>query len=124
MGRGHLHRGQWRTTTINELGVCKKVTNSHASGLSLMVPTGSASEWYTGGNSFIQHPPPGVTLAVCTCSLPWGGSINDGSSTTAYQASSVVRKRNPYLRRQRAERQLCLCLMQRGFLLPWQPREL
>jgi hypothetical protein len=53
------------TSTINELGVCRKVTNNHASGLSLMVPTGSASEWYTGGNSFIEHTPPGVSLAAC-----------------------------------------------------------
>ena len=78
------------TSTIYELSVCKKVTNNHASGLSLMVPTGSASEWYTGGNSFIEHTPPGVSLGVCTCSLPWGGTINDGSSATAYQASSVT----------------------------------
>ena len=55
-----------------------------------MVPTGSASEWYTGGNSFIEHTPPGVSLAVCTCSLPWGGTINDGSGTTAYQAATVA----------------------------------
>jgi hypothetical protein len=78
------------TSTIYELGVCKKVTNNHASGLSVMVPTGSASEWYSGGNSFIEHTPPGVSLAICTCSLPWGGTINDGSNATAYQASSVT----------------------------------
>jgi hypothetical protein len=46
------------TSTINELGVCRKVTNNHASGLPLMAPTGSAAEWYTGGNSFIEHTPP------------------------------------------------------------------
>ncbi|MDP2651687.1 MAG: CARDB domain-containing protein, partial [bacterium] len=41
-----------------------------------------------GGSSQLRS----VTVAVSSssCSLPWGGSINDGSSVTAYQTSSVT----------------------------------
>jgi hypothetical protein len=33
---------------------------------------------------------PNAQWQQLTCSLPWGGSLNTGSSTTAYQASSVA----------------------------------
>lgn len=42
-------------------GVCKKVTNASATGLSEYIPTTSVGEW----QSFVAHPPAGVTLASC-----------------------------------------------------------
>jgi len=72
------------TQTINELGTCKKVTNN--AGAEIMVPTGAANEWYTGGKSFIEHPPAGVTLAACgTCS--WTKLTSLG--TAAWYGSAV-----------------------------------
>ncbi len=41
-----------------------------------------------GGTSPLQSVTVGVTAAPC--SLPWGGTTNDGSSVTAYQSSSVT----------------------------------
>lgn len=66
--------------------VCKKITNSSAVSLSEYIPTASVAEW----QSFVSNPPSGVTLAICTCALPWGGTLNDGQSVTAYQAASVT----------------------------------
>lgn len=43
-------------------GVCKKVTNASATGLSEYIPTASATEW----QSFVASPPAGVTLAPCS----------------------------------------------------------
>src|SRR5690606_22963184 len=49
------------TATIDEHGVCKKVTNQHASGLSIFVPTKTSPEW----SSFRSNLPLGVSLADC-----------------------------------------------------------
>lgn len=53
------------TTTINEHGACRVVTNSHASGSSIMVPTKTAAEWSTGANAFLTALPAGVTAPAC-----------------------------------------------------------
>lgn len=47
--------------------VCKKVTNASATGLSEYIPTTSVAEW----QSFVAHPPAGVTLASCSLTCTW-----------------------------------------------------
>lgn len=54
------------TKTINEHSTCRQVTNNHASGRAITVPTKTAAEWSTGARAFINAPPPGVTLAACS----------------------------------------------------------
>lgn len=49
------------TSDITEHTVCKQVTNNHASGLSIFVPTMTSPEW----SSFYGSPPPGVTVVAC-----------------------------------------------------------
>lgn len=63
--------------------ICKRVTNANAN--SAYIPTASTAEW----QSFYNHPPSGVSLNACTCSLPWGGTISQGQSVTAYAVPSV-----------------------------------
>lgn len=72
-----------QNSTVNEWGTCKRVTNN--TGKSLFIPTKTAAEW----NAFVSNKPSSVTLGTCTCSLPWGGTLNDGSSVAAYQSNSV-----------------------------------
>lgn len=55
------------STEITEHSVCRLVTNNHASGSSIMVPTKTAAEWSSGVNAFINAPPAGVTVAGCGC---------------------------------------------------------
>src|ERR1044072_9509970 len=68
------------TNTIDNFGVCRKLTTGHGGGLSIFVPTSTLAEW----NGFIASPPPGVALAACDCPLPWGGTITNGNNVTAY----------------------------------------
>lgn len=49
------------TTDITEWSTCKRVTNGHASSLSIFVPTKTSAEW----TSFFTYPPAGVTIATC-----------------------------------------------------------
>jgi len=49
------------TAQIDEHGVCQRITNSHGSGLPIMVPTRTAMEWAT----FRNNRPAGVTMAAC-----------------------------------------------------------
>lgn len=74
------------TATITEHGVCRQVTNSHASGLAIFVPTKTSTEWA----SFYTNTPAGVTAPACNipCNLPWGGTLADGASVTAYATTS------------------------------------
>lgn len=52
------------TVDITEFGVCKRVTNNHASGAGIFVPTRTAVEW----SSFYGGLPPGVTATACPTS--------------------------------------------------------
>lgn len=70
------------TITINEHGLCRRVNNPHPS-QSIWVPTKSSAEW----NSFIASPGIGTVSNCLSCTLPWGGSITHGSSTTAYSSA-------------------------------------
>lgn len=49
------------TVQINEHGVCQRITNGHASGQRIMVPTRTATEWTT----FRNNRPAGVGMAAC-----------------------------------------------------------
>lgn len=78
---------------ITEWSTCKKVTNGHASGKGLFVPTNSGTEWTT----FYSNPPPGVAVAACAPACGgksvggycWyvGTAGNPGQSCTAVCAS-------------------------------------
>lgn len=54
------------TYNIDEHSTCRAVTNNHASGQTIMVPTKSAAEWNTGANAFLNALPAGVTAAACS----------------------------------------------------------
>lgn len=69
------------TQAITAHATCRKVTNNHPSGLSVYVPTVTVAEW----QSFRDHPPAGVTITSCGCTTPWGTTVAEGASVTAYQ---------------------------------------
>jgi len=59
--------GYGQSKEIDEHSVCKEVTNNHASGLDIFIPTKTSEEW----ENFCSSPPPGVTLEDCgPCSSP------------------------------------------------------
>lgn len=64
---------------------CRNVVNSSATGTSVYVPTETDAEW----QSFYTNPPAGVTAGACSCTLPWGDTLSEGQSATAYQSPSV-----------------------------------
>lgn len=55
------------TVDITEHAVCKRVTNNHASGLAIFVPTKTATEWA----AFYGTAVPGVTVANCPTGGKW-----------------------------------------------------
>lgn len=70
---------------------CAKITNSHASGKALMVPTG-ATEWA----AFLAHLPSGVTSGACSggATQSWiktlGGGLTDKVNSVAVDSSGNV----------------------------------
>lgn len=73
------------TVLITEHSVCRAVTNNHASGNAIFVPTKTSGEW----SAFYNNLPAGVTAPACaTCTLPWGGSIAHNATVTAYQSAT------------------------------------
>lgn len=68
--------------SLNFFSACKAVTNN--SGQSLYIPTTSSGEW----SSFYGTTHTGVSIAACSCALPWGGNLTDGSSVTAYSSAT------------------------------------
>lgn len=85
-GSFRVNRGATQSVSVHS--ECRRITNSSPTNLDVFVPTQTAAEW----QSFRDNPPAGVTLGTCTCSLPWGGTIAEGQSVTAYQAASVSGK--------------------------------
>lgn len=76
------------TYNIDEHSTCRAVTNNHASGQTIMVPTKSAAEWNTGANAFLNALPAGVTATACSscgtitnCAAAGGGGVTPGSQT-------------------------------------------
>ncbi len=75
------------TVKINEFGVCYDVTNNHASGLALFVPTNSAAEWA----AFYGATTPGVTKGECCATGTYTYTAGQsGTLTLATGCSSVV----------------------------------
>lgn len=54
------------TQALTAFGVCKKVTNGSATGLSVYVPTQTSAEW----QSFHTSPPAGVSIGSCSVTIP------------------------------------------------------
>jgi hypothetical protein len=86
-------------------GVCKKVTNASATGLSEYIPTTSVGEW----QSFAAHPPAGVTLASCAATWvanahctgtvlggPMAIDTNTGVATSPSDTASCLSACNTY----------------------------
>lgn len=78
------------TYTIDEHSVCRRVTNGHASGQTIMVPTKTAAEWSTGGNAFINASPAGVTFSACTPSVSTTIATG-GEHTCAIRSDGTLR---------------------------------
>lgn len=53
------------TATINEWGVCRRVTNNVVQGVSMFVPTKFSNEWINSPSAFLSSSVPGVSLAAC-----------------------------------------------------------
>ncbi|HVK61254.1 MAG TPA: DUF1566 domain-containing protein [Bdellovibrionales bacterium] len=71
--------------TITAHSQCRSVTNNHASGKAIMVPTGTSTEWA----SFYNNPPTGVTAVSCDpCSGKTVGQTCTG--TTALFAGTYL----------------------------------
>lgn len=68
------------TTTINEHGYCRKVTNNIVSGLGIFVPTKYNYEWFNNAVSFVSSTPAGVSLASCIDAV----SLRFNSADTIY----------------------------------------
>lgn len=65
------------TVDITEHTVCKRVTNSHASGLAIFVPTNTSTEW----SAFYTSPPAGITIAECGCAVAAGSQTYSTAGT-------------------------------------------
>lgn len=68
------------TQNITEFSNCRKVTNAHASGLGLFIPTNTSTEWTT----FYGNPPVDVTIAACS------GTVIALTSGTSWTVPSGV----------------------------------
>lgn len=86
-----------QTYTINEHSTCRRVTNNHASGVQIFVPTKTAAEWSTGGNAFMNATPAGVTISACgvcgdtaNCGPSAGGSNGISNNVWVPVGSSVT----------------------------------
>lgn len=55
--------GSGNRVEINAHGICRRVHNGTAHGV--MIPTKSPQEWATGGSSFLQNVPMGMTAYAC-----------------------------------------------------------
>ena len=66
-------------------GVCKRVTNASGTGLSAYIPTTSVAEW----QSFVAHPPSGVTLASCATDITVPCTTNVNLYTLAGSPASA-----------------------------------
>ncbi|MBI1308658.1 MAG: hypothetical protein GC129_02210 [Proteobacteria bacterium] len=67
------------TEVISEWGACRLVTNNHASGKSIMVPTKYNYEWLNSTGSFLSSTVPGVTTTGCI-----GGALRFRSANSNY----------------------------------------
>lgn len=94
LGGAYLYASDGATAPLNTPitvtgpdGVCKKVTNASATGLSEYIPTASVAEW----QSFVANPPAGVTLGSCNTPLYCWGTNSYGEVGTG----TVVEQTTP-----------------------------
>lgn len=73
---------------------CRGITNNHASGLALMVPTSTSTEWA----AFYNNPPAGVAVAGCDSLLDgfevdpnngWGGDMMSLARSTDHETQGT-----------------------------------
>ena len=81
----HCYVPHGMTYTINEHSACRRVTNNHASGSDIFVPTKTAAEWSVGANAFINALPAGVSTSACSA-----GGITFRSSSTSKTPTIVM----------------------------------
>jgi hypothetical protein len=81
--------GSGGSATITEHTVCRIITNNNA--VPVHVPTKSASEWHTGGSSFLENLPANVTAGSCDV-IPDAFDFVDETNATSGQSytDSVV----------------------------------
>lgn len=84
---GELHALVTNASAVNVTGTIKK-SNSGIVALSLAVDYNAVTNPDSSVNSDFVSVCLGCS-GPAPCSLPWGGSINSGNSTTAYQAATV-----------------------------------
>lgn len=65
---------------ITEWSTCKKVTNNHASGQAIFIPTNTSAEWA----QFYNNPPPGVSIAACGCTVSPGSQNYTTAGTSTF----------------------------------------
>jgi hypothetical protein len=71
------------TYYVDEHSECREVTNNHASGLDIMVPTKTAGEWSTGAGNFLSNLPAGISTSACPPPpAPSGSWSQVGNHTT------------------------------------------
>jgi len=82
------------TETINEHSACYGVTNNHASGRSIMVPTKTAAEWSSGAHAFVNGAPSGVSVVACascgTQAVTWSTYCTASSGASQAHGDSRV----------------------------------
>lgn len=72
------------STDITEHATCKTVTNNHASGKAVFVPTATSTEW----TQFYTNPPAGVTAVDCPSGFVFNATIS--ANTTNYNVKSAA----------------------------------
>ncbi|MFA6383333.1 MAG: hypothetical protein WCX17_02830 [Parcubacteria group bacterium] len=75
----------WGGTIANGSSVTAYQNSSVACGSSCVSQTRTCNSGVLSGTYTNQN----CSVAACSCNLPWGGTLANGSSVTAYQASSV-----------------------------------
>lgn len=78
------------TLEIDAHDTCKEITNNHASGQPMMVPTGSSTQWST----FLSNLPAGVTADDCSggggpVMLTYSGATKSEADCTGASGSVV-----------------------------------
>lgn len=71
---------------ITEFSTCKKVTNNHASGKAVFVPTATNTEW----TQFYTNPPTGVTIDNCPSGYVFNVTISANTATYNVKAAAIT----------------------------------
>lgn len=71
---------------ITEHSTCKTVTNNHASGKAVFVPTATSTEW----TQFYTNPPAGVTAVDCPSGFVFNATISTNTTNYNMRAAAVT----------------------------------